>query len=140
MSSAAQIQQPQTQQPVVVYPNPVMGRQAPPSPHSNGSFGPVFIVLAVIIAISAISCFLGRLCNRRFSKQKPHKQNHHVQNQRGQIHNGFRTKERDTEFGFDPRMQTPAKPGGNGDLRGLRMPEQGDFMGATRPAGHGGEL
>ncbi|GLT86451.1 hypothetical protein SLE2022_045910 [Rubroshorea leprosula] len=75
-----QIQQPQTQQPVVVYPNPVMGRQAPPSPHSNGSFGHVFIVLAVIIAISAISCFLGRLCNRRFSKQKPHKQSHHGQN------------------------------------------------------------
>ncbi|GKV22882.1 hypothetical protein SLEP1_g32699 [Rubroshorea leprosula] len=157
MSTAAQIQQPQiqqpqTQQPVVVYPNPVMGQQPRPSSHSNGSFGPVFIVLAVIIAISAISCFLGRLCNRRFSKQKPHKQSHHGQNHADRTimgsvtkkeilnHNGFRSKERDIEFGFDARMPPAAKPGGNGDLRGPGMPERGDFRCETRPVDHGGVL
>ncbi|KAF2286654.1 hypothetical protein GH714_023246 [Hevea brasiliensis] len=57
--------QPQ-QQPVVVYPNTVSGQPPPAShSHSNGSFGTVFIVLAVIIVISAIACCLGRLCNKR---------------------------------------------------------------------------
>ncbi|XVF02465.1 hypothetical protein REPUB_Repub04eG0177700 [Reevesia pubescens] len=135
---STQPQQPQTQQPVVVYPNTVSG-QAPPShhSHSDGSFGTVFIVLAVIIVISAIACFLGRLCNRRLSQTKPSKQN--------QNHN-FRPKERDIEFGFDGKIAA-AKPAGhsdpskgfnfkmpgNGDPRGFRMPEHVDPTGIRMP-------
>ncbi|KAG2707564.1 hypothetical protein I3843_05G140600 [Carya illinoinensis] len=66
--------QQQQQQPVLVYPANTVARQ-PPSHHSNGSFGTVFIVLAVIIAVSAIACCLGRLCNRRYINRRP-KQNH----------------------------------------------------------------
>jgi hypothetical protein len=108
----------QQQQPVVVYPSTVTG-QAPPSHHSNGSFGSVFIVLAVIIVVSAIACFLGRLCNRRYSSQKP-KQNHHV-----------RHKESgggDIEFGFDNKKGPTPKPGGNGGGRGHKAFENGDHI------------
>lgn len=101
----------QQQQPVVVYPSTVTG-QAPPSHHSNGSFGSVFIVLAVIIVVSAIACFLGRLCNRRYSSQKP-KQNHRV-----------RHKESgggDIEFGFDNKKGPTPKPGKNGGGRGQNV-------------------
>ncbi|GLU03089.1 hypothetical protein SLE2022_203070 [Rubroshorea leprosula] len=149
MSAAAQTQ---TQQPVFIDPNTVIG-QAPPSHHdSNGSFGTVFIVLAVIIVISAIACCLGRLCNGRLSKPKPPKQNnnhghgqksqnHHGHGQKSQNHRGVRPKEGDIEFGFDNKRMPPiAKPAGNGDLRGHRMPERGEFRGETKPADAGGEL
>ncbi|KDO82406.1 hypothetical protein CISIN_1g028436mg [Citrus sinensis] len=72
--SSTSLQQPQ--QPGLVYPNTVTGQ--PPavssSSHSNGSFGTVFIVLAVIIVISAIACCLGRLCNRRHHSSHGHKE------------------------------------------------------------------
>ncbi|XP_059445741.1 uncharacterized protein LOC132177434 [Corylus avellana] len=114
----------QQQQPVVVYPSTVTG-QAPPSHHSNGSFGSVFIVLAVIIVVSAIACFLGRLCNRRHRSQKP-KQNHHV-----------RPKESgggDIEFGFDNKKGPAPKPGGNGGSRGHKTFENGDHIkGGIKP-------
>ncbi|GER32238.1 aryl hydrocarbon receptor nuclear translocator [Striga asiatica] len=38
--------------------NPVMTGQ----PESNGSFKPVFIVLAAIVVISVVACVLGRMC------------------------------------------------------------------------------
>ncbi|KAJ8758960.1 hypothetical protein K2173_003198 [Erythroxylum novogranatense] len=130
---ATQPQQPQ-QQPVDVYPNTVT-KQSPTS-HSNGSFGTVFIVLAVILVISAIACCLGRLCNRRQTKQKPAKSNQ-------QNHN-FRPKERETdvEFGFDKGFPTD-RPVGNGDPRAHR-PSENDrahvhfaFPGnGRRPNGH----
>ncbi|KZV24430.1 hypothetical protein F511_24225 [Dorcoceras hygrometricum] len=50
-------------QPVEFYPAPITTQ--PSSSHSNGSFGPVFVVLAVIIVVSAVACVLGRLCGRR---------------------------------------------------------------------------
>ena len=133
---STQTQQPQTQQPVVVYPKTVSGQSPPSHSHSDGSFKTVFIVLAVIIVISAIACFLGRLCNRRMSQTKPSKQN--------QNHN-FRSKERDIEFGFDGRIPTAKSAGhgehskgfkmpGNGDPRGFRsMPEHGDPTGFRMP-------
>ncbi|PIN25112.1 hypothetical protein CDL12_02150 [Handroanthus impetiginosus] len=54
------------------YPNPVI--RQPSSPHSNGSFGPVFIVLAIIVVVSGIACVLGRLCSRwsQHSKEVHH--------------------------------------------------------------------
>ncbi|CBI28534.3 unnamed protein product, partial [Vitis vinifera] len=72
------------QQPPVIYPNTVT--RQPPS-HSNGSFGTVFIVLGVIVVISAIACVLGRLCNRRRHHHPNPKQN-----------SAFRPKEPDLEF------------------------------------------
>ncbi|MBA0805497.1 hypothetical protein Gohar_005010, partial [Gossypium harknessii] len=66
----------QPQQPVVVLPNTVPGQAPPSHNHSDGSFGTVFIVLAVIIVISAIACFLGRLCNRGKNQTKPSDHNH----------------------------------------------------------------
>ncbi|XWS69013.1 hypothetical protein CRYUN_Cryun04dG0143200 [Craigia yunnanensis] len=125
---STETQQPQTQQPVVVYPNSVSGQAPPSHSHSDGSLGTVFIVLAVIVVISAIACFLGRLCNRRMSQKKPSKQN--------QNHN-FRPKERDIELGFDERIPT-AKPAGHGDhSKGLKMPGNGDPRGFRSMPEHG---
>ncbi|WRX13619.1 hypothetical protein QQP08_006865 [Theobroma cacao] len=132
---STQTQQPETQQPVVVYPNTVSGQAPPSHSHSNGSFGTVFIVLAVIVVISAIACFLGRLCNRRMSQTKPSKRN--------QNHT-IRPKERDIEFGLDGRNLAAKPPGhgdpskgfkmpGNGDPRGFRIPEHGDPRGIRMP-------
>ncbi|GMJ09712.1 hypothetical protein HRI_004640400 [Hibiscus trionum] len=120
----------QTQQPVVVYPNNVPGGQAPPShSHSDGSFGPVFIVLAVIIVISAIACFIGRMCNRRRDQTKPSDQN----------------QNHDLELGI-PGAKPPGGSGepskgfkvpGNEDLGGPRMPEQGEPIPRIRIPGNG---
>lgn len=126
----------QQQQPVVVYPNTVTGQLAPPSVHhSNGSFGSVFIVLAVIIVVSAIACFLGRLCNRRYRSQKP-KENHHYHN-----HHNHRPKQSgDIEFGFD-KKGSAAKPGGNGGSRGHKGFETVDHIkGGMKPAEREGYL
>ncbi|KAG8366118.1 hypothetical protein BUALT_Bualt17G0042600 [Buddleja alternifolia] len=54
-----------------LYPNPVTQQQPDNnSSHSNGSFGPVFVVLAVIVVISAVACVLGRLCSKRHHRAK----------------------------------------------------------------------
>jgi len=93
--------QDQPQQPVQVYPT----NQPPSSHHSNGSFGTVFIVLAIILVISVVACFLGRLCNKRYnrhsSSQRPPKQH------RPQIHDLRPREEGDIEFGVDKRMPPP---------------------------------
>lgn len=135
-----QPQQQQQQQPVMVYPNTVNQQ---PSHHSNGSFGTVFIVLAVIVVISAIACFLGRLCNRRMQHPKA-KQNHASSRHKESrpkakdIEFGFemsrpvRPKDRDIEFGFDKRFPT-GKPAGNGESRGFKPHQNGEFKGETRP-------
>lgn len=136
----------QGQVPVAVYPTTMTTQSPPSSPHSDGggSFGTVFIVLAVIIVISAIACFLGRLCNRRLNKQKPSKQSHH-HGQNVPNGGGFRPhKEGDVELGFE-KMRMPVMPphgkpgGGNGDFRGFRMPGHGDFRGEAKinPADEG---
>ncbi|EYU31254.1 hypothetical protein MIMGU_mgv1a0164901mg, partial [Erythranthe guttata] len=61
-------------QPVEEFPNPnpsqVTTEQQPDSSLSDGSFGPVFAVLAVIVVISAVACVLGRLCSRRRNRAK----------------------------------------------------------------------
>ncbi|CAH9146718.1 unnamed protein product [Cuscuta epithymum] len=49
--------------------NPINTYITPPSSvsssnsDSNGSFGPVFVVLAVVVVLSAIACVFGRVCN-----------------------------------------------------------------------------
>lgn len=108
------------QQPPVIYPNTVT--RQPPS-HSNGSFGTVFIVLGVIVVISAIACVLGRLCNRRRHHHPNPKQN-----------SAFRPKEPDLEFGFDKGRPT-AKPAGNGGPKhnGHRPFENGEIRAENKP-------
>ncbi|XP_042502430.1 uncharacterized protein LOC122079784 [Macadamia integrifolia] len=102
--------------PLFVYPNTV---SPPPSTHSKGSFGAVFIVLAVIFVVSAIACFLGRLCNRHYSRPKPRResQDHttHPKPRRESQDYTFQPKEGgvDLEFGFKKGIPTP-KPAVNG--------------------------
>lgn len=61
-----------------VYPsyNPVIKSQ-PDSAHSDGSYGPVFIVLAVIFVIGVAACVLGRLCSRRRHRDNGRPHHHH---------------------------------------------------------------
>ncbi|KAK7361867.1 hypothetical protein VNO77_03956 [Canavalia gladiata] len=92
------------QQPVQVYPATVTN-EAPNSHHSNGSFGAVFIVLAIILVISVVACFLGRLCNRRYNNNQGHSQRPPKQH-RPQIHN-LHPREGDIEFGVDKRIPVP---------------------------------
>nr|DAD34568.1 TPA_asm: hypothetical protein HUJ06_005208 [Nelumbo nucifera] len=114
-------------QPAVVYPTTVSPH--PPS-HSRGSFGTVFIVLAVIIVISTIACFLGRLCNSHFSSKKPRRDRK------------FHPKERDLECGFNKGMPT-AKPtrhgdqGGNGEFKEFKPADSFETKGETKPAENG---
>ncbi|KAK9113735.1 hypothetical protein Syun_020532 [Stephania yunnanensis] len=68
-------------------PLPNSGMRKQPS-HSNSSYGPVFIVLAVVVGISLIACLLNRLCTRKFSSRK--------ENQRARFDH---PKERDVENG-----------------------------------------
>ncbi|KAA8533150.1 hypothetical protein F0562_033317 [Nyssa sinensis] len=135
-----------SQQPVLVYPNPAPSR--PPSSHSNGSFGTVFIVLAVIVVISAIACCLGRLCNRRYNHPKA-TQNHPPRpkegDQQGRQNHTFHQREGDIEFGFDKGIPN-GKPAGNGNSRGhkpgengelrreVRFADGGEFKAASRPS------
>ncbi|KAJ9176384.1 hypothetical protein P3X46_011702 [Hevea brasiliensis] len=132
--------QPQ-QQPVVVYPNTVSGQPPPAShSHSNGSFGTVFIVLAVIIVISAIACCLGRLCNKRQDSKhsKPSKQSQQNTNFRPKERGRERERERervgDLEFGFDRGFPID-RTGGNGDGRGHKPSENGRMKAESYPVG-----
>lgn len=132
--------QQQQQQPVQVYPTSVT-YQSPPH-HSNGSFGSVFVVLAIIIVISAIACCLGRLCNRRGHGHgqkhvKPQKQQQH---QHQQNHHNFRPKEVDMEFGFDKRIAA-SKPNGHEAGRGMKpLPHGGDMRTFEMKLGHQGKI
>ncbi|GAB4839794.1 hypothetical protein Ancab_020504 [Ancistrocladus abbreviatus] len=137
----------------VVYPTTVTNTQ--PSSHSNGSFGAVFIVLAVIIVVSAIACCLGRLCTKRsqHSNQPKGKYSHsHNHNHKSNGHNGhhqngrvkdrelefgFRSKEGDIELGFDKRIPM-GKPVMNGEARGYKPRENGEFRNDNR-AMNGGD-
>ncbi|KAJ6721871.1 hypothetical protein OIU85_024911 [Salix viminalis] len=121
MSTQQPLQQQQPPaQPVVLYPNTV-SKQAPSS-HSNGSFGTVFIVLAVIVVISGIACCLGRICNKRLNKQKV--SNDKPSSLRLSQHTpsfGPRERGRDLEIGFDKGFTAARhgnKPFGKGHFSG----------------------
>lgn len=131
MSTEQQVvNQPVVNQPVVqVYPNSVTNQ---PSSHSNGSFGSVFIVLAVIVVISAIACFLGRLCNRRYKNSQPKDKKSHGSKHKDakpkNTKNTGRGRDTDIEFGFDDGFNPTAKQFGNGGAKGFK------------PGGNGGEI
>ncbi|PIN04450.1 hypothetical protein CDL12_23016 [Handroanthus impetiginosus] len=129
-----------------VYPtNPVMTTQ-PESSHSDGSFGPVFAVLAVIVVISAVACVLGRLCSRRHHRAKEAPRPPKAANK--QSHGGggggglgpkewesrqkpnFNMRDGDIEFGFDMKMN-PAKGGKNGGGKGNK--QSSHHNGARKP-------
>lgn len=50
------------------------------SSQASGSFGMVFVVLAIILVVSAVACVLGRFCTKKSNKShqpKAHKQQNH---------------------------------------------------------------
>ncbi|KAL7587826.1 hypothetical protein Lser_V15G41175 [Lactuca serriola] len=110
-------EQQQPEQTPLVYPvseaSPPVHRQS-----DGGSFGAVFIVLAVIVVVSAVACFLGRLCNKRHNKSKPPKHGHAARGPKEKEmkpnRNAFQTKDGDIEFGFDKRFSS-AKVAANGE-------------------------
>ncbi|CAN0923992.1 hypothetical protein LINGRAHAP2_LOCUS33891 [Linum grandiflorum] len=101
----SQPQQQQQQQPVLVYPNTASRDPHQSDSHSSGSFGTVFIVLAVIIVVSGIACCLGRLCNKQQLK-KDRKDNHHPKSSKKSKnqHNSKVGQGDDIEFGLPPPM------------------------------------
>ncbi|KAF1875103.1 hypothetical protein Lal_00007719 [Lupinus albus] len=99
----------QQQQPVQVYPDTVTDQS--PSYNSNGSVGSVFIVLAIIVVISAVGFCLGWFCSRR------HNQKHAKQQKQQNHHHNMPPKEVDIEFGFDKKIAA-SKPNGHGAARG----------------------
>ncbi|KAK1420002.1 hypothetical protein QVD17_29497 [Tagetes erecta] len=126
----------QAEQTPLVY--PVSETNPASHPQKDGSFGSVFIVLAVIVVISAVACFLGRLCNKRHNKAKPSKQSRPAKGKDMKpSRNAFQTKDGDIEFGFDKRF-TSAKVAANGEPNmgpkmgrpnSFREPNMGPHMG-----------
>ncbi|XAR65070.1 hypothetical protein NMG60_11009036 [Bertholletia excelsa] len=129
-------QQPQQQQPVLVYPNTGTATTTTTtmpessSSRSDGSFGAVFVVLAVIVVISAVACFLGRLCSRKFHRQsKPNKQGKQKGHQSG-------PREKQGKQNNSQRFH-----GGDGDIEfgfGKGFPNTKGQGKGGRPAGNGG--
>ncbi|GFP88037.1 hypothetical protein PHJA_000947400 [Phtheirospermum japonicum] len=123
-----------------VYQNPVMTRQ-PNSSHSNGSFGPVFIVLAVIIVVSAVACVLGRLCSKRHhrAKEGSHKPPKASKQSQGlgpkewesRQKPSYNMRDGDIEFGFEKKSSKGAKNGGGNSkpmhYNGAHRPDQVRF-------------
>lgn len=144
-------QQPQPQQQrVVVYPNTASNKS--PTHHSGGSFGPVFIVLAIIIVVSTLACFLGRLCNKLLNKQNPNQTQHkedlpkegnlefeNHKNIRPKVDNAefwnhsFRpnSKDGDIEFGFDKNIPN-VKLNVNRENRGFKTFKNGGINGQMK--------
>ncbi|KAK1415734.1 hypothetical protein QVD17_31519 [Tagetes erecta] len=103
----------QADQTPLVYP---VSETSPPShSQSDGSFRAVFIVLGVIVAVSAIACFLGRMCSKRYNKSKPYKRGRRTKERdMNPNRNAFETKDGDIEFGYDKRFSS-AKVAANGE-------------------------
>ncbi|GFZ00080.1 hypothetical protein Acr_13g0014790 [Actinidia rufa] len=125
-----------SEQPLVVYPDTVT-KQAP-SPHPNGSFGAVFIVLAMIVVVSATACFLGRLCSQRYHKHQyqHHHPKAHNSRPKEKPNKGPRGREGDIEFGFGKGTNPAAKQGGNnigGVNGGNGMRFAGEWEGKAGP-------
>lgn len=87
----------------IVY--PVTGTVPTTTHSSNGSYGAVFIVLAVIVTISALACFLGRMFNKRENEARPSRHNAPTKEKDAKRNpNGVQTKDGDIEFGYDKRL------------------------------------
>ncbi|KAI3433119.1 uncharacterized protein J3R85_007327 [Psidium guajava] len=122
--SSQQQQQPTpitTQQPLVMYPYDVPGQPPPVSqPHSDGSFAVVFIVLAVIVLVSAVACCLGRFCGPRKPKGASKKR------AVAAVAAARPRKESDIEFGFDhKKIRTANGPVRYGEYKGSNNSKPG---------------
>ncbi|CAK9182749.1 unnamed protein product [Ilex paraguariensis] len=120
-------------QPVEVYPNTVT-RQ--PSSHSNGSFGAVFIVLAVIVV--ALQPTPRHSHGHSHSHGNGHghhlkgKQNHGSRPKEGDVrpnHNFQSRDQGDIEFGFDQKRNPTAKMATNGKGKGSMQSGNGEIRG-----------
>ncbi|XP_030449571.1 uncharacterized protein LOC115671983 [Syzygium oleosum] len=111
-----------TQQPLMMYPYNVPGQPPPMSRlHSDGSFGAVFIVLAVIVLVSAVACCLGRFCGRRRHEKPKGASKKHATATTGRP-----PKESDIEFGFDhKKIKTANRPVRYGEYKGNNNNKQG---------------
>ncbi|KAL3511300.1 hypothetical protein ACH5RR_030701 [Cinchona calisaya] len=110
-----------SQQPIEVFPSPPnIPTQSYNSSHSNESFGPVLIVLAVIVVLLLISIVLGRICNKRYRNSKAEQSHGHGSHKKAKSakKNGGKFHHEggdigDIEFGFDKRFAS-SKVGANG--------------------------
>lgn len=112
----------------IVYP---VSDPVPTSNHSsNGSYGTVFIVLAVIVIVSTVACFLGRLCNKRQDVARPYKDQSHPPKEKDAKRNanGFPKKDRDIEFGYDKRLASAKVVATNGEPSMARPEPFGEPM------------
>ncbi|KAF6155446.1 hypothetical protein GIB67_019972 [Kingdonia uniflora] len=107
--------------PVVIYPNTVTTQ---PASHFKSSFRPVYIILAVIVVLTAISCFLGQLCARRFSNPKPRRES------------DFNHREKDLEYVFKKRNRT-VKPVGHGETTEPVPTNNDEIQGKRKPSEDG---
>ncbi|KAK9117158.1 hypothetical protein Sjap_016105 [Stephania japonica] len=108
--------------PVVFYPSSESTATQPQATsHSNDSFTPVFVVLAVIVVLLGSSCCIGQVCARRVAKPKSSKKQHDQQHPKSKKqheqpqskakknkHN-FDDGEDDIEFGFKNKRVPSAK-------------------------------
>nr|XP_010924336.1 uncharacterized protein LOC105047215 [Elaeis guineensis] len=70
----------------MVYPQAITAQSAS---NSKGSFVPVFIVLAVIAVLSAVACFIGQICARRYLRPRPRRD--HALHSNGDVESQFAT-------------------------------------------------
>ncbi|CAI9092925.1 OLC1v1028293C1 [Oldenlandia corymbosa var. corymbosa] len=112
---------------VDVYASPNIPMAQTP-PHSNGSFAPVLIVLAIIFVLVVVSVVVGRICNKRYhkgDKEKSHgKVKSHGKGKKSKQKDNFRIQaghhgvgggdQGDIEFGFDKRFASAKVAATNG--------------------------
>lgn len=87
--------------PMVVYPHSIKTGM---SSQSRGSFGPVFVALAVVTILAAIACFFGRIISRRYFSPKFRREHAGVT----AMFKGGRDLE--GAAGFDMDISPPKKP------------------------------
>nr|XP_009600471.1 uncharacterized protein LOC104095923 [Nicotiana tomentosiformis]XP_016498167.1 PREDICTED: uncharacterized protein LOC107816931 [Nicotiana tabacum] len=118
------------QQPVQGFPNdmPIQPKNTPitqSSSHSNGSFGTVFIILAVVLVISVLACLIGRICNKKSNgshspKQREVEQSHDIHPREDDIEKRIATSKVAASNGdFIPTSTMPSNNGheGKGGVR-----------------------
>lgn len=112
-------------QPFEVYPAvyPTNTQASAGTHHTNGSFGTVFVVLAVIVLVSAIACCLGRLCNKRRDHTKGN-QKQAPSHSKEKDANKNKGSHGDLEFGFDKRLSS-SKVAAHDDFRGPKAFQKG---------------
>ncbi|KAK9108082.1 hypothetical protein Syun_024093 [Stephania yunnanensis] len=142
--------------PAVFYPSTESTATQPqPTSHSNGSFTPVFVVLAVIVVLLGSSCCIGQVCARRVAKPKssknkqhekqPKSKKQHEQPKAKKNKHNFDDGEDDIEFGFNNKRVPSAKASYHDTP--LAMPTKeprhpkngGEAKREVRFAEHGGE-